>query len=142
MPPAKKKQKKDHPQPGKPTTEKPLSEKKSQEALLAEAVATESENQRWLEIQRRAARDAHVTKVKTERSRALASRRLSRRGCYVTITFPEIDKMPEILRNPKGPPVPKRQISVRRHLRTNTAADAPLQVPSELDLPFVSPILN
>ena len=71
----------------------------SQEYLLAESVQTEFENQRWLEVQRRAALESHSGHAfKSERSRRSASRWLSRRGCYVTVTFPETDLVPDILK--------------------------------------------
>ncbi|KAJ8614064.1 hypothetical protein CTAYLR_005830 [Chrysophaeum taylorii] len=70
----------------------------SQEKLLSEAVETERENQRWLEVQRRAALAAHAGSLKGEgRARRCASRRVSRRGCYVTVTFPETELVPAIL---------------------------------------------
>lgn len=76
----------------------------SQEALLAEAVETERENQKWLEVQRRTALAAHGSQAyKVERSRRCASRRLSRRGCYVTVTFPEADLIPDILKETERP---------------------------------------
>lgn len=76
----------------------------SQEVLLAEAVETERENQKWLEVQRRTALAAHGSQAyKVERSRRCASRRLSRRGCYVTVTFPEADLVPDIFKETERP---------------------------------------
>jgi len=145
----------------------------SQESMLAEAVETESANQRWLEVQRRAAHEAHATTVqKTDRTKRVKSRRLSRRGCYVTVTFPEIDLMSEVLKAAPRPILPgKKSCAVTgrpasyldpktklpfadaaafRQLRknsislpTNTKADCRDVVDtSELDLPIASPVIT
>lgn len=142
----------------------------SQEYLLAESVQTEFENQRWLEVQRRAALESHSGHAfKSERSRRSASRWLSRRGCYVTVTFPETDLVPDILKGQDDvdPPEPVAcavtqkparykdpltglpyadkaafaALRGSRHLPTNTIADWPERTFSELDLPIKSPII-
>mmetsp|Transcript_12841 Transcript_12841/g.17216 ORF Transcript_12841/g.17216 Transcript_12841/m.17216 type:complete len:258 (-) Transcript_12841:486-1259(-) len=79
-----------------------------QEEFLNEAIETEIANKRWLEMQHRSAMADNVNSSNRlgQRKFRLASRRVSRRGSYVTVTFPESELMPKILR--ESQPLPQK----------------------------------
>lgn len=80
-----------------------------QEELLLEAVhQTETENERWL-LARKRVKDAEQDKDSLsmrDRSKGKIIQKFhSRRGCLMTLTFPEMDSVPDILTRPKSDPV-------------------------------------
>lgn len=77
--------------------------KYSQEELLLEAVhETEPENQRWLYGRKRVMdqhnqnKDSNILRDQ-HRGKKVIQKFHSRRGCLITLTFPEMDAVPEIL---------------------------------------------
>jgi hypothetical protein len=79
-----------------------------QEELLIEAInETEPENQRWLLARKRvqdlAEKDRESLLLRDSRARGQVIQKYhSRRGCLITLTFPEMDSVPEILTRPKA----------------------------------------
>ena len=82
----------------------------SQEELLIEAVHdTEPDNQRWLlarkRVQDQNERDANANALRDRQRGKVIQKFHSRRGCLITLTFPEMDAVPEILtRRPQQQP--------------------------------------
>jgi YL1 nuclear protein C-terminal domain./YL1 nuclear protein. len=79
--------------------------KYTQEELLMEAVSqTEPENQRWLLNRKRMQMEEHLYAESIQKlsqlygggNKKVISKFHSRRGCFNTITFPEMDHVPEI----------------------------------------------
>ncbi len=77
--------------------------KYAQEELLLEAVhETEPENQRWLHGRKRVldqhnqSKDSNILRDQ-HRGKKVIQKFHSRRGCLITLTFPEMDAVPEIL---------------------------------------------
>jgi hypothetical protein len=89
----------------------------AQEELLLESVhQTESENLRWLLARKRTQdqhdkdhRDATAHLRDRQRGSKVIQRFHSRRGCLVTLTFPEMDAVPEILTRRRQPPAHEEQ---------------------------------
>jgi vacuolar protein sorting-associated protein 72 len=74
----------------------------AQEELLLEAVhETEPENQRWLfgrkRVQDQSEKDANANAIRDKQRGKVVQKFHSRRGCLITLTFPEMDAVPEIL---------------------------------------------
>jgi vacuolar protein sorting-associated protein 72 len=93
---------------GKTGSKKPKRRLYTQEELLLEAVhETETENQRWL-LARKRVKDAELDKdslSNRDRSKGkIVEKFHSRRGCLMTLTFPEMDSVPDILTRPKTVP--------------------------------------
>ncbi|KAL3916550.1 MAG: hypothetical protein SGILL_005126, partial [Bacillariaceae sp.] len=82
----------------------------TQEELLIEAVNdTEPDNQRWLlarkRVQDQNERDANANALRDRQRGKVVQKFHSRRGCLITLTFPEMDSVPEILtRRPQQQP--------------------------------------
>ncbi len=88
---------------GSDTTARAKRRKFAQEELLLEAVHdTEPENQRWLHGRKRV-QDQHNQDNNSNvlrdryRGKKVVQKFHSRRGCLITLTFPEMDAVPEIL---------------------------------------------
>ena len=87
----------------KPVNKKPQRQFTQEELLLEAANVTEPENERWLLGRQRIQHLEELTKEASSlqkdalRGGRVVARFHSRRGCYNTITFPEMDKVPEIL---------------------------------------------
>jgi hypothetical protein len=74
----------------------------TQEELLIEAVhETEPENKRWLlarkRVQDQNEKDANANALRNQQRGKVIQKFHSRRGCLITLTFPEMDAVPEIL---------------------------------------------
>lgn len=92
------------------TTAKKKQKRFTQEELLLEAATmTEPENERWiLARQRNQQQDEALQKALQHDNRGkVISRFKSRRGCLNSLTFPEMDHIPDILA--KKPVAPKRK---------------------------------
>ena len=95
-------------------TSKPALTKKAkrrlyaQEELLLEAVHhTEPENQRWLLARKRendTDKDKDSLSLRDRNRGKVVQKYHSRRGCLITLTFPDMDTVPEILTRPKSTP--------------------------------------
>ena len=91
-----------------------------QEELLVEAVQeTEPENQRWLLARKRVQDSADQDKDtlaalrEKQRGKNVIQKYHSRRGCLVTLTFPEMDAVPELFtRKSETPSQPERLVCV------------------------------
>lgn len=103
---------------GKPIHTKKIKRRRyKQEELLLEAVnETEPENQRWLLARKRVQDLAEKDKDISMRDKArgkVIQKYHSRRGCLITLTFPEMDAVPEILTRPKSaPPKPEKVVCI------------------------------
>jgi hypothetical protein len=82
-----------------------------QEELLVEAVKeTEPENQRWLLARKRVQesadqdKDAMAALREKHRGKKVIQKYHSRRGCLITLTFPDMDAVPELLTRKSEPP--------------------------------------
>jgi YL1 nuclear protein C-terminal domain len=81
-----------------------------QEELLMEAIhETEPENKRWLyarkRVQDQSEKDANANALRDRQRGKVIQKFHSRRGCLTTLTFPEMDYVPEILtRRPQQHP--------------------------------------
>jgi vacuolar protein sorting-associated protein 72 len=76
-----------------------------QEELLLEAVnETEPENSRWLlarkRVQENSEKDKDLMSMRNASRGKVVQKYHSRRGCLITLTFPEMDSVPEILTRP------------------------------------------
>jgi hypothetical protein len=76
-----------------------------QEELLLEAVNdTEPENARWLlarkRVQENSEKDKDLMSMRNASRGKVVQKYHSRRGCLITLTFPEMDSVPEILTRP------------------------------------------
>eukprot|EP00532_Pseudo-nitzschia_australis_P006965 CAMPEP_0168168072 /NCGR_PEP_ID=MMETSP0139_2-20121125/2876_1 /TAXON_ID=44445 /ORGANISM="Pseudo-nitzschia australis, Strain 10249 10 AB" /LENGTH=763 /DNA_ID=CAMNT_0008085333 /DNA_START=277 /DNA_END=2568 /DNA_ORIENTATION=+ len=88
----------------------------TQEELLLEAVLeTEPENQRWLYARKRVQdqhdreKDSNASGLRDRyRGKKIVQKFHSRRGCLITLTFPEMDSVPEILTR-RQQPIPQEQ---------------------------------
>ncbi len=100
---------------GSDTTTRAKRKRFAQEELLWEAVHdTEPENQRWLHGRKRVQdqhnldKDSNAGLRDRYRGKKVVQKFHSRRGCLITLTFPEMDAVPEILtrrhESTKAPP--------------------------------------
>lgn len=112
--------KKVKPQTGASTSRKAKRRQYAQEELILEAVhETEPENLRWLLARKRVQnsadqdKDALAALRDKNRGKNVIQKYHSRRGCLITLTFPEMDAVPEILTRPRtAPPTPEPLVCV------------------------------
>jgi len=106
----------------------------SQEELLVEAVQdTEPENERWLLARKRfqesADQDQKAASLAAWREQQKGKRIIqkyhSRRGCLITLTFPEMDSLPEILTRKRQPLPPPTSTIATTTTTTTTLGDSP-----------------
>jgi YL1 nuclear protein/YL1 nuclear protein C-terminal domain len=91
-----------------------------QEELLLEAVKeTEPDNHRWLLARKRVQesadqdKDAMAALRDKHRGKNVIQKYHSRRGCLITLTFPEMDAVPELLTRKSEPPkIPERLVCI------------------------------
>jgi len=95
---------------GSDTTARAKRKRFAQEELLLEAVHdTEPENQRWLHGRKRVQdqhnldKDSNAGLRDRYRGKKVVQKFHSRRGCLITLTFPEMDAVPEILTRRQEP---------------------------------------
>ena len=108
-----------------PSTKSAKRKRYAQEELLLEAVhETEPENQRWLlgrkRVQDQTEKDANANALRNQQKGKIVQRFHSRRGCLITLTFPEMDAVPEILTRrpqPRQQQPPQEQQNNNHHHR-------------------------
>ena len=105
--------------PGKNAQQKKSKRRRyAQEELIVEAVnETEPENERWLlarkRVQDREEKDKDTASIRNSGRAKIIQKYNSRRGCLITLTFPEMDAVPEILTRPNvAPTKPKAAFCV------------------------------
>ena len=112
--------------------------KYAQEELLLEAVhETEPGNQRWLHSRKRV-QDQHNRDMDSNanglrdrhRGKKIIQKFHSRRGCLITLTFPEMDAVPEILtrRHKSTKQVPQQHNPPRLGEKLETSQPSPLTI--------------
>ena len=88
----------------------------TQRELLADGLATEESNKRWLLAQSAVIDDKKAKRAHLAQVNARSVRRwLSRRGMNNTYTWTDVDAVPDILKGASAPPVPSREMCIITH---------------------------